>query len=195
MTSSTTELPLTSSPLALGDLVRLPDGRTLSVRAVMLELPHSVGSMHGFALCGEVGPSAALLSLPSDPSGPVSVYRPVDRVPAHAVDATMVCSGQVPYWAPHLPGLRGAMGSLGYKVCVVRGAVEPLVLIWRGRELVVFVHSAILSASDVTVRPMRRDESAINSPVTRSAAAVAAPDRLGSADSASELYKRFVQHG
>lgn len=178
---------------ALGDVVTLPDRRALTVRAVMLALPHPVGPMRGFALCGEVGPSAALLTLPADPGGPLAVYRPLDRVPAHAADAQPVCFGTMPYWAPHLPGLRAAMGSLGYKVCVVRGQSEPMVLLWRGTELVVFVRTAGLSPADVAVTLLRRDENMIGAPVTRVAAAVTSPDRLGGETTDDSLYRRLVK--
>ncbi len=190
-TPNQTPTTLANTSPALGDIVTLPDGRSMTVRAVMLELPHPVGPMKGFALCGEVGPSACMLSLPADPSGPVTVFRPLDRVPAHAADAATVCHGTMPYWAPHLPGLRGAMGSLGYKVCTVRGALEPMVLIWRGTELVVFIHTATTSAGSIATTALRRDEKAVSAPVTRVAAAVSDPADTGSTNS-DDLYRRLV---
>lgn len=182
------------SALALGDVITLPDGASRTIRSVMLALPHAVGSMHGFAVAGDIGPATVLLSLPADPSTPVGVFRPVDKVPAAAAHATVVCSGTLPFWAPHLPGLRQALGQLGYKVCVVRGQAEPMVLLWRGRELVVFVHSADTSGHDITVQQLRRDEHAVSAPVSRVAAAVASPDRVAPATTTTSpgLYERFT---
>jgi hypothetical protein len=57
-----------------------------------------------------------------------------------------------------------AMGSLGYKVCCSRGR-GTVGACWRGRELVA-LSLCLLSASDVTARPMRRDGRQIL-PVTR----------------------------
>lgn len=181
------------SRAALGDLVELPDGRSATVRAVMARLSHPVGPMSGFVLAGEIGPQAVLLGLPAVVGGQVLVYAALDRVPAHAMDAVEVTSGVMTYWAPHLPGMSGAMGQLGFKVCAVRGQNEPMVLVWRGRELVVFVLAGVCSPAEVSVQALRRD-SATEAPVTRVAAAVTTPDRATPApqQDAIGLYERFV---
>jgi hypothetical protein len=184
--------------LALGDMVIMPDGVRKTVRSVMLALPHAVGSMHGFVVTGDIGPDTILLSLPADPSTPVGVYRPVENVPPAAANATTVCSGTVPYWPPHLPGLRQAMSELGYKICVIRGHAEPMVLLWRAREVVVFIHSATVDPHSVAVNALTRNESAITGDVTRVAAGVASPDRVGVSQDAQPagagagLYQRFT---
>lgn len=130
----------------LGDIVTLPDGRELTVRARVVPIAEVVGSMTGFVLAGEIGPNAALLSVPSRPDGPTIIYAPLDHVPSFARDAQPVCEGAMSYWAPHLPGFSGAMGELTYRVCRIRGHVEPMILVWRGNELVVFLRSSTTPA-------------------------------------------------
>jgi len=169
----------------------LPDGRTLSVRSLERSLAHPVGSMHGFLLAGEVGPGAALLSLPLRGSDPVGLYVPVEKVPTWARSAVEMTSGLVSYWAPHLPGLHAAMGELAYKVCHVPGRTDPLVILWRGRELVVFLHVSEILRSQIHVSALRRSN-APEQGVTRVSGTVvgmfAAP-----AEQASNLYGEFTR--
>lgn len=162
----------------LGDIVSLPDGRRSTVRAVHRKLGMTVGSMAGFVLAGEIGPFCALLSLPPAPSMPIGVYVPVPRVPPYAKDATEVLSGVISYWAPHVPGFSGAMGELGFKVASVRGQVEPMVLLWRGEELVVFVYSMGVDAALLRMEAMRRDPNFTERDVPLHAAIVTTPDRV-----------------
>lgn len=195
MTASNTQIPssILLGQLHLGDILCLPDGRTNSVRAVMARLPNIVGSMSGFVLAGEIGPDAVLLSLPASPGSPIVLYSPLDRVPAHAADAIEVVSGIVTYWSPHVPGVSGAMGQLGYKVCVVRGQTEPMVLLWRGNELVVFVHSAVCSADAINITFLARDTARTEKAVTRVGVDVTSPDRATvDAETTGGLYERFV---
>lgn len=161
--------------LELGDILALPDGRQLTVRAVEPALNVPVGPMAGFILAGEVGPQATLLSVPPAPNGPVGIYTPLDRIPASAAAAVPVCEGAVSYWAPHLPNVSGAMGELGYRVCRVRGQIDPLVLIWRGPERVVFVRSAVTSAGHLSMVMMPRDRAATEVDQARHAAVVTTP--------------------
>lgn len=124
--------------LHLGDLVELPDGRRLTVRSrVMLPMP--LGSMGGFVLCGEL---EAMLSVPAWPEAPVLAYEPASVLPAEARAARAVFHGACSYWAPHLPGQRQGMGELLWKVLEVPGEVDPVVIVWRSREAVIFVRGA-----------------------------------------------------
>jgi hypothetical protein len=120
----------------LGDVVSVGDGRSLTVRA-RAALPESVGSMAGFVVCGEC---EALLSLPPSPRAPVGLYAPLNYIPAKLSSARPVFSGAVSYWAPHLPADGGAMGELRFRVAEPPGSVDPLVVVWRGNEPVVFCH-------------------------------------------------------
>ena len=158
--------------LALGDAVTLPDGRELTIRAVERALPEPVGSMAGWLLAGEVGPSATLIATPSSPDGAIVLYTPMESIPTYARTARTVCEGVVSYWAPHLPNLAGAMGELGYKVCALRGKIDPMVLIWRGRELVVFVKSATTTPDALRYWFLDRDSAATERDVARYASTV-----------------------
>jgi hypothetical protein len=168
---SAADLPL--HPLAyvaLGDLVSLPDGRRLSVRA-RVSLPVPEGPMAGFLICGEL---EALLSLPSQQHAPVGVYIPIPYLPQSAADAKVVFEGVTSYWAPHLPSVAGAMGELAWRVLRVRNAFDPLVAVYRGNELVVFVKASEAALEDLSVRFMPRtgDDDAT---VARHSALVGAP--------------------
>lgn len=162
----------------LGDILTLPDGREQTVRAVEKELPQPVGPMAGWVLAGEVGPAAALLSLPAPGHNRVVVYTPLEDIPPHARAARTVAEGVVSYWSPHLPALSGAMGELGYRVCILRGASEPMVLAWIGRELVVFVKSAVTTPDALRVALLRRDRNATEQQVQRHSALVVDPSQV-----------------
>jgi hypothetical protein len=181
--------------LELGDIVTLPDGRQLTVRALERTLRTPVGSMHGFVLGGEVGPQATLLSIPAGPDAPVVLYTPLEHIPASARDARPVVEGVVSYWAPHLPNLSGAMGELGFKVCAIRGQIDPMVLMWRGHERVVFVRSAVASLSQLGFLCMSRDPSATEIDQARHAARVV-PAGIGigvpDTEHAGGLYHQFT---
>jgi hypothetical protein len=142
--------PLAGS--ALGDLVTLPDGRGLSVRA-RVSLPVPEGSMAGFVILGEL---ELLLSLPPLLGAPFSVYVPISYLPEYAADAKSVFEGVTSYWSPHLPAVSGAMGELAWRVLRVRNRLDPLVLVYRGPEMVVFVKASEAAAGDVHVRFMSR---------------------------------------
>jgi len=182
--------------LALGDIITLPDGKALTVRAAAPQLAHTVGQMAGFILCGEVGPSCVLLSLPAELSGPVLLYRPLDRVPNTARSAVEVIVGVLDYWAPHLPGQLHALGQLGFKVCIVRGQVNPMVVFWRGRELVVFVESGVCSADQIKTESLKRDARRTSAPVTRVSSVVVGADQSTDASLAENslgLYEKFTR--
>jgi hypothetical protein len=61
------------------------------------------------------------------------------------------------YWAPHLPALSGAMGELLYRVVAIRGSVDPIVIVYRGPEVIVFIRAAYANQDDLKVLYMRRD--------------------------------------
>lgn len=159
----------------LGDIVTLPDGRQLTIRAVERRLAVTAGNMTGFLLAGEIGPQATLLSIPANPDSAVLLYTPIDYIPAHARDARLVCQGVISYWAPHLPGTSGAQGELGYKVCAVRGQIDPMVLIWRGAERIVFVKTAVATPADLRFLALPRNPNATEKDATRYAARVVDP--------------------
>jgi hypothetical protein len=145
----------------LGDIVSVGDGRRLTVRARAV-LPDVVGLMAGFVLCGEL---EALLSVPPSPTAPVGMYAPLNYVPAPLARATPVYAGAVSYWAPHLHADGGAMGELTFRVAEVPGILEPLVIVWRGKESVVFCHygDTNTAALDILAMPAPSGEVDIKS--------------------------------
>lgn len=145
------DLPL--SHVELGDVVVLPDGRAMTARA-KVSLPAPVGSMSAFIIGGEL---EALLSVPTMADSPVLVYVPIDYLPEAAAKARTVYEGAMRYWAPHLPALSGAMGELLYRVVALRGSVDPIVIVYRGPEVVVFIKASYADARDLRVMYMRRD--------------------------------------
>lgn len=150
-TSILTEL----SPLGeakLGDVLKLPDGRSLTVRAVAA-FPSPVLTMGGFVILGEC---EVLVSAPSRRTVPHVVYLPLAELPAAARTAKVTVEGVLSYWAPHLPSMQGAMGELPFRVLEVSGSPDPWVVVYRGPELVVFVPGPQLNGSQLHVLRMPR---------------------------------------
>jgi hypothetical protein len=163
-------------PLAhvqLGDVIILPDRRAMTARGrVTLETP--IGSMAGFIICNDL---EILLSTPATTSGPVNVYVPINYMPHAREHLSEAARGVFSYWAPHLPAISGAMGELGFRVFKVRGSVDPVVLVYRGQEPIVFVRASFTHADDLEVLCM--DRSTDNEmEVVRLAAIVDDPSRI-----------------
>jgi hypothetical protein len=165
-----------SNPLAdvaLGDIIQLPDRRSLTARA-RVTLPTPSGTMAGFVIVGEM---EALLSVPAFSANPILIYDPVPELPRGATTGRVACEGATNYWAPHLPALQGAMGEILYRVVELRGSINPIVIIYRGAEVIVFIMSSSADAQDINVLTMRRfDTSDIE--VTRHAGIVTTPERV-----------------
>lgn len=145
-------MTISLATIALGDVIVLPDGRAMTARA-KVSLPEPVGSMSGFVIGGEL---EALLSLPSRVESPVLVYVPIDYLPEAANKARTVYEGAMRYWAPHLPALTGAMGELLFRVVALRGSVDPIVIVYRGPEVVVFIRASQAGVDDLQVLRMAR---------------------------------------
>lgn len=158
--------------LELGDIVTLPDGKPQTVRSIERRLERTVGVMAGFILAGEIGPSCTLMSLPPTPGDEVVLYTPLDEIPSNVGAPKVAVEGVSSYWAPHLPNFSGAMAELGYKVCTIRGARDVLVILWRGRERVIFVKSAITTPDAIGMERMKRDAAQTEHEVARYAAIV-----------------------
>lgn len=170
----------TLTNLALGDVLVLPDGRAMTVRS-QVTLPFPAGSMAGFVIVGEM---EALLSIPST-AAPALVYVPIDYLPTNAESARVVCEGATNYWAPHLPALQGAMGEVLYRVALLRGSVDPIVIVYRGPEVIVFIRASIAPMSEIEVLRMQRGDTT-NIAVTRHAAIVTSPSTIPSEVPAEE---------
>lgn len=171
--------------LALGDIITLPDGRDLTVRS-LVSLTQPVGSMAGFVLLGEL---ELLLSIPSLLGAPDGVYLPIERFPVPTSNTRCASEGAARYWAPHLPALGQAMGEIYYRVIEVRGSIDPVVVIYRGPEAVVFVRTGYTFDGELRITALRRDPSNENVDVDRHAADVV----VAPAPAAADVYADFVR--
>lgn len=160
---------------SLGDIVVLPPDKHHTIRATV-NLPYPAGSMAGFVILGEMN---CLLSVPSEMSAPIEIYDRTDHLPASAQTSRIVVEGAMNYWAPHLPALQRAMGEVLYRVILVRGQIQPIVIVYRGPEVIVFQRSAVIDPSTVSIIEMRR-ESTDHILVTRHSAVVTTPVRVPS---------------
>lgn len=147
-----TDLPTLAS-VNLGDVVSLPDGTEMTVRARVL-LPTPVGQMAGFVACGEL---EALISFPLVSASPYVIYRRVGQRPPEGIRARAAYSGVANYWAPHLPAARGAMGEVLWRVADLVGSLDPLVVLWRSGEPAVFMRDGEAHPDDLGVKWMPRD--------------------------------------
>jgi len=145
------EYPL--AHIELGDVIVLPDGRAMTARG-KVSLPGPVGSMSGFIIGGEL---ETLISIPSHSESAALLYVPIDHLPEGAARARTVYEGAMRYWAPHLPALTGAMGELLYRVVAIRGSVDPIVIIYRGSEIIVFIRASQVHPDDLRILYMSRE--------------------------------------
>lgn len=126
--------PLAS--LALGDLITLPDGSSHSVRAhASWSVP--IKDILGFVLLGEM---RLILDIPASGRA-VDVYIPADRTPDDPAHLTSQAQGLVRYWAPHLPPVSGAMSELSYRLLTTPIRIDPVFVLYRQGEAVIFVKS------------------------------------------------------
>ena len=161
-----------TTEVALGDILRLPPaGHAHTVRGVA-RLVQPTGPLAGFVVVGELH---HLLGTPAHPGAPAILYSPLRGPSAPPARFQSLVEGVLNYWAPHLPPQQAAMAELAFRVIAVRGRLEPVVIVYRGDEAVVFVRSADLDLAQVRVTPVprapARDDYA-DHPVTRVAAVV-----------------------
>lgn len=176
------QTPVPLEDVALGDVVTLHDGRSLTVRSSVV-LPQPIGSLSSFLLAGELDVILAV------GPGQVSVYCPVEFATPASNDYTIVCEGAASYYAPHVPALAGAMGEVQFRLVMLRGSVDPLILLWRENELIVFKRETYTSRDAIEVLPMRRGDTRSAVPLVRHAASVepAAGQALPAAGGAARL--------
>lgn len=138
--------------VALGDLLTLPDGTTYTVRS-RVNLTEPVRALSGFLVAGEC---QAVLTASAVVGEPFGVHLP-GKVPPDAT-VHMVVEGAASYWAPHLPSLTGAMGELLWRVVFVSGYPDPVVVIYRGHEVIPFIRVATVDPQDVELSTLPRSQ-------------------------------------
>jgi hypothetical protein len=158
--------------LALGDLVMTPDERTLTVRLLALfpegfSRPWRGG---GFTILGDF--DTVLVTGTSTAS--IGMYVPVESVPPHVAGQDMIAEGLAGFLAPHLPSDSTALEPLSWRCYRVAGQLEPLIVIYRGPQVLAFMYATSFDRDDVTVIALPRTGSRVN-PVSRYATVVDLP--------------------
>ncbi len=149
MTTQDYTLPL--KDMRLGDIVTLPDERSLTVRARTI-MPNSVGTMAGFMVLGELD---AILTTPARNGEFIGYYVPASS-PTFDLEAParQRAEGALRYWAPHLPPVASAMGELLYRVVEVHGAIDPHIVVYRSKEPIFFVRAAAIDPQHMQTSPL-----------------------------------------
>lgn len=122
----------------LGDVVVLPDGRSLTVRA-RIDPP---APMSGITTAFIVGEMDAILTVREGNAETVGYLVPVPGLQAGTVVRAVAAQGVTRYWAPHLPPLPQAMADLQFKVLDVQGSVVPVVVLFRSTEVIPFAQAS-----------------------------------------------------
>lgn len=136
--------------IALGDLVTIPDGHAYSVRAVIrFPMPHN--SVSGFLILGEF---EAALSLPSLQTAPAGLMTPGTPDALKGQQVQVVVEGATRFWPPHIPAVPGAMIDIPYRVLAVRGQEHPVLVCFRGPEVIVFGRSRSVWMSEIGLAAM-----------------------------------------
>lgn len=176
------------APLAdaqLGDLVTLPDGRSYSIRG-RVRLTTPVRGIAGFVVAGEC---QVVLTTDTVSGGPIGVYLP-GTLPAGA-HITPIAEGALRYWAPHLPAISGAMGELLWRLVGVSGHADPVVVLYRGEEVIPFIRSTFVWPGDVDVATLDRSTDNDRA-VTRHRSVVNSPSSVPETAPAEELYRTLI---
>jgi hypothetical protein len=142
------------SNVSLGDVVTLPDGRAHSVRA-LATWRFPVEDIAGFVLLGEM---SLLLDIPVS-GRPLDVYIPVDKMSTPPSSVQSVCDGVVRYWSPHLPSISGALPELSYRVLSSVTRLDPVFVLYREEEAIMFVRAGQLKLESLRTHRMPRSTS------------------------------------
>lgn len=153
------------SDLRLGDILTLPDGRSLSVRMIA-PLPDNTLGVTALIALGDL----EMLLAPGT-RGRIDVLLPVESLPPSAASAKHLCDGASSFWAPHLPAVGGAMGEVLFRLLLLRDVFAPLVVLDRSGDHVFFLRVGTVDA--LSVRATRMPVSVLSdTPVPRFAAVV-----------------------
>jgi hypothetical protein len=136
--------------LELGDLLKLPDGRSYTIRSV-IRLELNQGLCSGFLLLGEF---EAVLTIPATTSAPTQLLSPQNPAILKNVQLRTIAEGVSRFWAPQIPAVAGAMSEMPFRVLAVRGQEHPVLVCFRGPESVVFGRQATLWPSNIQFSAM-----------------------------------------
>jgi hypothetical protein len=158
--------------LALGDMVTTPDGRTASVRLLAL-FPEGVSRpwrTGGFVILGDF--DAVLVT--SRNTSAIAAYVPIESVPTHVAGSDLLAEGRAGFLASHLPTDASALEPISWRAYSMVGQIEPLLVVYRGPQILVFLPATSFDSSDVTVVHLPRSGSNVKS-VARHAVLVDLP--------------------
>jgi hypothetical protein len=119
--------------LRLGDMVQLPAEGPLAVRGLSAYDDQS-GRSSVFAILGDV--DRVLLGRDRDQ---VTAYVPIDQLPPRLVNGQVVAEGRCGYLAAHVPGNGDGLDVMAWRVLRLAGHLDPVVLLYRGPQLLVFL--------------------------------------------------------
>lgn len=158
--------------LALGDLIATPDERTLCARMLAVFPDDSPRPWRGggFVVLGDF--EAMILSGPSTAS--ISLYVPVESVPPHVARQDRLAEGMAGFLAPHLPADSSALEPIAWRSYRVAGQLEPLVVVYRGPQILTFMAATSFDRNDIEVISLPRTGSKV-APMSRLATVVDLP--------------------
>lgn len=158
--------------LALGDMLITPEGRTNSVRmlAVFPETGSRVRRTGGFVILGDF--DSVLVSTGSSKS--LTAYIPIETVPPQVAGSDLLAEGMAGFLAPHLPADASALEPVSWRAYRLAGKLEPLIVVYRGPQILVFLPATCYNISDIDVLKLPRTGSRLD-PVNRHAVLVDLP--------------------
>ena len=147
--------------ISLGDMVTTPDGRTGSVRLLAM-FPEGVSRpwrTGGFVILGDF--DAVMVT--SRNTRAIAAYVPIESVPTHIAGSDLLAEGTAGFLAPHLPTEASALEPISWRAYRMVGQIEPLLVIYRGPQILVFLPATSFDISDVSVVHLPRSGSNVKS--------------------------------
>lgn len=162
----------TLQDLALGDMITTPEGRSASVR-LLAAFPEGVARPWrngGFVILGDFD---AVLVTGRNTSA-IAAYVPIESVPAQVAGRDLLAEGTAGFLAPHLPADGSALEPVSWRAYRMTGQLEPLLVIYRGPQILAFLPATSYDCSEVSVICLPRSGSIVK-PVSRHAVLVDLP--------------------
>lgn len=140
--------------LQLGDMVHLPGEGPQAVR--LLATFGEDNREQFFCVLGDV--ERVLLG---KERGEVVAYVPVDQLPARLAAAKVIAEGRAGYLAANAPHSNDALDAMPWRVVQLAGHLHPLVLLYRGPQLLVFLPAGALADGGLRVIRLPRKGDAV----------------------------------
>ena len=150
--------------LAIGDMVTTPEGRTASVRLLAM-FPDGISrpwQTGGFVILGNF--DAVMVT--SRYTTAITAYIPIESVPTHIASSALLAEGTAGFLAPHLPSDASALEPISWRAYRMVGRFEPLLVVYRGPQILVFLPATNFDTNDITVVHLPKSGSNVK-PATR----------------------------